>query len=136
MCNPFAISNRFYFTGFRSSAGMLLIANQYAQFLIDFRYFERAQKKIKHCDVFMLTSAKEQMQKFANDQKIQRMFVETDSMTLANANLYASYLPEVELSFDPALNRYIKKMRSIKSIDEIENIRKAQKIADDTFPIL
>ena len=37
-------ANRLYFTGFKSSAGVLLITKNSADFLIDFRYFEKAEK--------------------------------------------------------------------------------------------
>ena len=38
-------SNRFYLTGFNSSAGSVLITRQKAIFFIDFRYFEKAKQK-------------------------------------------------------------------------------------------
>ena len=34
--------NRFYLTGFNSSAGYVLITKNYAYFLIDFRYYEKS----------------------------------------------------------------------------------------------
>ena len=37
-------ANRFYVTGFRSSAGLVWIAKDKAVFLIDFRYYEKAKR--------------------------------------------------------------------------------------------
>ena len=36
-------ANRFYFTGFSSSAGNVIITKQNSVFLIDFRYFEKSK---------------------------------------------------------------------------------------------
>ena len=41
--------NRFYFTGFASSAGSVLICPDEAVFLIDFRYFEKAKATVDSC---------------------------------------------------------------------------------------
>ena len=38
-------TNRFYFTGFPSSAGTVFIARDGAVFLIDFRYIEKARRQ-------------------------------------------------------------------------------------------
>ena len=44
-------SNRFYLTGMRSSAGTVVVTKKHAWLIIEFRYFEDAEKKVKkqHC---------------------------------------------------------------------------------------
>ena len=39
-----SIPNRFYLTGFETSDGYVLITNEKAYFLIDFRYVEKAKE--------------------------------------------------------------------------------------------
>ena len=39
--------NRLYLTGFKSSAGAVVITNKTAVFLIDFRYFEKAKEVVE-----------------------------------------------------------------------------------------
>ena len=48
--------NRFYFTGFPSSAGALLILRDTAYFMTDFRYGEAAAKSIHGCEVVCYSS--------------------------------------------------------------------------------
>ena len=43
--------NRFYFSGMRSSAGLLLATRDGCYFIIDFRYIEKARKTVKGCTV-------------------------------------------------------------------------------------
>ena len=38
--------NRFYYTGFRSSAGCLLVTKNSATLFVDFRYYEAATKTV------------------------------------------------------------------------------------------
>ena len=44
-------SNRFYLTGFNSSAGTVVITREKAVFFIDFRYYEKAKNTIDSCQV-------------------------------------------------------------------------------------
>lgn len=50
-------SNRFYLTGMRSSAGTVVVTKKHAWLIIDFRYFEDAEKKVKNCIVNRRNSA-------------------------------------------------------------------------------
>ena len=45
--------NRFYFLGFNSSAGVLVITKESAYFYIDSRYIEKARKTIKNATVIL-----------------------------------------------------------------------------------
>ena len=49
-------SNRFYLTGMRSSAGTVVVTKKHAWLIIDFRYFEDAEKKVKNCIVIEETA--------------------------------------------------------------------------------
>ena len=43
--------NRRYFTGMKSSAGIVVIFREEAYLIIDFRYIEKAEKTVKNCTV-------------------------------------------------------------------------------------
>ncbi len=126
-------SNRFYFTGFRSSAGYIVISKNHADFLIDFRYFERAKNTIKSCEVHLIKRGEGQFKNICEKYGIKRIYVETSSISIDSMMNYASVVPEVDFSTDNRFDKAIKLQRSIKTDDEIANICKAQKITDDTF---
>ena len=45
--------NRHYFTGLRSSAGVLLVTRKGCSALLDFRYIEVARRTIQSCEVIL-----------------------------------------------------------------------------------
>ena len=55
--------NRRYFTGMKSSAGMLLIFKECAYLIIDFRYIEKARNTVKNCTVMEQENLTEQIDK-------------------------------------------------------------------------
>ena len=125
--------NRLYFTGFHSSAGIVLITKHSADFLIDFRYFETAFDTVKHCNVTLLTKLSAQLPELINKYGIDTVYVETGYATVDDLQLYKKILPDCAVSTDNTLDQAVLNLRSIKTDDEIENIKKAQRITDDTF---
>ena len=64
--------NRQYYTGLRSSAGILLATKEQAYFLIDFRYIEIARRTIKNAEVMLLEgNGKAQLQKIIEKHKVE-----------------------------------------------------------------
>ena len=124
-------SNRFYFTGFRSSAGSLYITPQDAYFFVDFRYYEKAKKNIHHCKVILANKAYRQIKEI--DPSIKKIYVETDSTTIAQFQKLREAFSDFEISEKNKLDDAILKLRRIKTVQEIESIKKAQKITDQTF---
>lgn len=126
--------NRFYFTGFRSSAGMLLITASDVSFYIDFRYFEKAQREIKHCSVFLLTNTEKTLKEYIQKHNIKTVFLETSYAPIGMISSYRKMIPEnCEISLDSRINDKILEIRSIKSAEEIMNIKEAQRLTDETF---
>lgn len=126
-------SNRLYFTGFPSSAGTLLITRESADFLIDFRYFEKAQATVRHCTVTLANRLYQQLQELITRHSIRTVFLETSYATLERYKNLKEMLPECEFSLDETLDNAILELRSIKSTEEVNNIKAAQRITDDTF---
>ncbi len=124
-------ANRLYFSGFKSSAGILFITKESADFLIDFRYYEKAKKTVTACNVLLLKSSSVQLRELAKKYTIQTVYIETSCMTVAEKNRFQDILGCI--SDDSRLDRKIIAMRSVKTFAELDFIKKAQKITDDTF---
>ncbi|MBQ7106404.1 MAG: aminopeptidase P family protein [Clostridia bacterium] len=127
ICSP---SNRFYLTGFASSAGYVVITKQRAVFLIDFRYFEKAKQTVTSCEVLLLKKTFEQINEIIENKN--KVFIETDYLSVDDAKRFENELSP-NISQDDKLSSILRKMRSVKSEGEIESIKKAQKLTDETF---
>lgn len=127
-------NNRRYFTGFASSAGMLLITATDASFYIDFRYFEKAQREIKHCAVLLLTNTTKAINSYVQQHNIKKITLETSYVPIERVSCYQNMVPVgCEVSMDSRINDKILEFRSIKSSDEIKCIKEAQRLTDETF---
>ncbi len=126
-------ANRFYFTQFSSSAGIVVITKENAYFLIDFRYFEKAQKTVKDFSVIMLTKTFSQLNRIFSEDKIKKVYCECDCISFSEFFTYKNNITSAELSSDNKFGRITEELRSVKDKKEIENIKLAQKITDDTF---
>ena len=126
-------NNRFYFTGFRSSAGTLLITKEKAFLLIDFRYFEKAAKTVKCCDVLLCEKLYIQLNELLKKENIKKIYLETESISISRYNSFKQYFSDYILSDDNNFQKKISELRSEKSEDEIKSIKAAQKITDKTF---
>lgn len=127
--------NRFYFTGFSSSAGCILITKNNAYLLVDFRYGEAAQSKVKHCKVVVFKKLIESIRDICNEENISEVFIEEESVTVAQAEMFKNKFAEfdVKLSYDKILDALIYNQRLIKSNDEITMIKKAQQITEQAY---
>lgn len=126
-------SNRFYLTGFKSSAGIVLITKEKAYFLIDFRYIEKAKSVVGSCEVILMQRLDEQLSDLCNQHKVRTMYVETSDMSLSSLQRYRKMLPKVKILEDSKFDLLIEEMRSIKTKDELSFIMQAQKLTDKTF---
>ena len=126
-------SNRLYFTGFSSSAGTVVITKNGGWFFIDFRYFEKAKNDINHLNVVLANKTLFQIKELLSEQGITEILLETDRVNLDfYANLCSAF-EGISISKENILSRRIAELRSIKSAEELELIKKAQALTDDTF---
>lgn len=123
--------NRFYFTGFASSAGSVFICPQEAVFLIDFRYFEKAKATVDSCTVVQSPPAgvSELCQKYG----IKELFIEATSTPVSRLAALRRDLPGVTVSDSDKFDGIIADMRCIKTEAELALIREAQRMTDETF---
>ncbi|MEE1057742.1 MAG: aminopeptidase P family protein [Acutalibacteraceae bacterium] len=127
--------NRFYFTGFSSSAGCVFITKNNAYLLVDFRYGEAAQRNVKHCKVIVFKRFAESIEKICLEEKIKEIVVEQENVTLEQAENYSREFNRfgVALSKSRLLDSLIHNLRLIKSSDEIAMIKKAQQITEEAY---
>ena len=125
--------NRLYFTGFKSSAGAVLITKNDAYLLIDFRYFENACKNINHLQVKLTSRLLGDVDEILKNKKIENIYIETDYTTLDGISTLRKCLTDINILTENTLSKKILKMRSIKEKQEIEYIEKAQSLTDEAF---
>lgn len=125
--------NRRYYTGFPSSAGILLVAKECACFFIDFRYYEAACAQVRECEVSLLEDTKKCLREFCEAHQIRTVAGENTYLTIADFHRYSKLLEPVMLTDDSAADRLILFQRRNKTREEVEQIIAAQCITEDTF---
>ena len=128
-----SVPGRFYLTGFETSDGYVLITPENAYFLIDFRYYEKAKELVKSCDVLLSNAALRQVSELCEENGISNLFVESESVSLSFFNSLKEAVSPVSVSDDGRFDSLLRGMRSVKTQRELELIREAQKLTDDTF---
>lgn len=125
--NPY---NRRYLTNFTGTAGVVLITENDALFITDFRYTEQAEEQIEN---FKIIEHKGPIEDEINNQlkklAVKRLGFESEHVTF---NLYEQYKQTFVTELIP-VKRIIELMRQVKSDDEIAILKQAAKIADDAF---
>lgn len=125
--------NRRYFTGFPSSAGVLIVSRGGSIFLTDSRYIEAARRTVTGCEVEELTNLSAQLPALLKANGIKRLMLEAERVTLSQAARYQALLPDVELDTGDGLDQCIDSLRMVKSAEEKELIVRAQRIAEQAF---
>lgn len=125
--------NRLYFSGFRSSAGAIVVTENRAVFLTDFRYFEKAKREIKDLEVILSKKLYSDIKEVLKKEGVKTLFLETDYVNLNQYTSLTSIFEDITISKENLLTAAIKEMRSVKTKDEINNIITAQKITDKAF---
>ncbi len=125
--------NRFYLTGFESSAGAVFLTADSADFLIDFRYVEKAKSVVRSCNVQLSQRTDSEIADLCAKYGVKRLYVEAHSTSVSRAAALRDALGGVEVSDDDRFDRLIDKLRSVKSAGELELIKKAQELTDKTF---
>lgn len=121
-----------YLTGFQHSEGYVFIAGDKSYFLIDFRYAEAVQKSVKHMEIVMFSNAFESINELIAKHNISSVIVEDCAVTLSAYTNFNEKL-NAEVMNTPELSKVISDSRIIKTADEVEKLRTAQKIAEKAY---
>lgn len=123
--------NRRYFTGMLSSAGTVVCFREVSYLIIDFRYIEKARQCVTNCRVIEQHDLMFQIQELLRKHGAKTAAVESMTMTLHDfAVLQRTLEKQVQLDRSDVLSRAIYDCRTVKTPEEIEKIRKAQRIAE------
>lgn len=125
--------NRFYLTGFNSSAGVVLITRNSADFIIDFRYFEKAKRLVKSCNVILSNKVFEQLNDILAAQKIKVIYTEASTISMGEFFALKENLKGVKISDDGNIEKLLKSCRAVKSEAELAVMRQAQELTDEAF---
>lgn len=125
-------SNRRYATGFRSTAGKVLVTKDEAWFFVDSRYIEAAEKQIENCTVLevdrrndYITNINEKL----NERGLKRLGFEDQIVTFADYNWFSE---RIDSELVP-MQKLMTDLRAVKSPEELEIMKTAQKIAEQAF---
>lgn len=124
----FKPENRFYLSGFTGSTGYVLITKDKAIFITDFRYDNQAKTQCKNYDIEIIGFDRT-LYDVINEQDIQSLGFEDDFMSFEQ---YSEFIDKQKADLI-RMNRMIEKIRLFKDEEEIEEIQKAQDIADKVF---
>ncbi|AIQ64777.1 Xaa-Pro dipeptidase [Paenibacillus stellifer] len=123
--------NRRYLSGFTGSSGYVLITEEEAYLLTDFRYMTQASeqskglKVVQHAPSFVDT-VRELLPKGGNC----RLGFEQDDVTYGS---YASYAEALKPATLVPVSQAVEKLRMFKDEEELAVLRRAADLADDTF---
>ena len=126
-------ANRFYLTGMKSSAGTVLATRNKAWLIIDFRYLEEAENKVKNCTVLEEKNLYAQIKTLLEAEQITSLSVHAGLVSLEEFRKLQAGLPGITLDGSQALSTLMDTLRREKDEDEIACHRKAQQITDHTF---
>ena len=126
-------TNRRYLTGFSSSAGAVVITKTDAVFFVDFRYFEKASKTVKHIKIIKSEKLYSQINAFLKESNISEIYVETHYMSVKTFDNFINIFEGFKIIKSPLISETLEKQRTVKSPKEIEYIKEAQTITDKAF---
>lgn len=124
--------NRYYATGFASSAGELIICGDgHAALFIDARYFEEASRSITEVEVIRSNDKPvyEMMNDYFKAHGVTRLAVEEGSLSYA---AYTALQGKLEPEFVPG-QTILRDLRAVKSAEEMEILIAAQRIAEKAY---
>ncbi|MBQ4243573.1 MAG: aminopeptidase P family protein [Clostridia bacterium] len=129
--------NCFYFTGFPGGEGFLLLTKKERIYLTDSRYIEAARKTIKGCtDIIETDEPYDEIGRVCLFEGARKLFAEDGRITVSRFNKLREKLEGIEVEASPRLEDEINALRMKKSEEEIENILKAQAIAERAFDFI
>ncbi|MBO1626585.1 Xaa-Pro dipeptidase [Bacillus arachidis] len=122
--------SRRYMTNFTGTAGVVLISNDRALFITDFRYVEQASKQAVGYEIVQHTGLiLDEVAKQVKNLGIQKLGFEQDDLTYSS---YTAHKEAVEAEFVPT-SGLVEKLRLIKTDSEIKILKEAAQIADAAF---
>ena len=120
-----------YFSGFTSEDASVVVTKDRCVLLTDFRYTIQAKAQSGDCcEILEVSGAahNEAIKKIIDDGNVKRVGFEEDYLSYAGYQAYQKFGAEL-VPFAEKLHL----LRIVKTADEIENLQKAQSMADEAF---
>ncbi len=121
-----------YLTGFQHSEGYVFINKEKSYFLVDFRYAEAVQKSVNHIDVVTFNVAFDSINELISKHNVKEVLIENQAVSLSVFRNLKEKL-NADVIDNPEISKIISDSRIIKTADEIEKLRTAQKIAEKAY---
>lgn len=126
-----SVVNRRYMTGFTGSSGFVLITQDRAVLMTDFRYMTQAPEQAVDFEVIEHGSKMtDTLKQLLSEMQISRLGFEQDHVSFATYSGYQSQLAGIELV---PVSGIIEDLRLIKDEGELAIMREAAQLADRTF---
>lgn len=125
--------NQRYLTGFDYTDGYVIVTREKAACFTDFRYIEAAKNQVsKDYEVIMFAgkNTSSLICDFLSDNHVKTVGFESVSLPYDRLDSLKKLMPAFELV---PVGNLIEKLRIFKDADEVENIIKAQRIAEKAF---
>lgn len=126
------LENVRYLTGFTGSAGVVLITEEDAIFMSDFRYKDQAHEQISGYDIQITgqsTSLMDMIATMVKEKQVKKLGFEASVVTF---DFYSQLQEKVEAELVPT-KEVVETLRMIKTPEEITKLQKAAEIADKAF---
>ena len=124
--------NRRYLSGFPSMAGAVLVTKNSFLLLLDFRYFEAAEKTVQPpLEVRQFSRLIDDLNNIFLPETIEYVYIEDETVSVARyQEMQEALIPGV---LTEGLSAKLNELRMIKRPDEIEKIITAQRIAERAY---
>ncbi len=124
-----------YLTDFPKSEGYLFVTKDQAYLMVDSRYGEAASRNVKNAKVIVFEDYTKTLIELIKETETKNLLIEVTKMTVFQMTKLERNLKETDcyIVSNDRLDKLIASQRMIKSIDEIEKIRKAQQITEEAY---
>ena len=120
-----------YLSGFLGDDTFLFITKEKPYIITDFRYVEQAQKEALGYEILRCENKLwEQIKEIVKSKDIKTIGIQEDAITYSRFKQYNSNLDGIKFT---TIEDVLKRLRIVKTPDEIKEIKKAVKVADDAF---
>lgn len=123
--------NRRYLSGFTGSAGVLLVSQEQAFLVTDFRYYEQAKRQ---APAFHLVEVRDTLHSALSDllaaQGFRRLGFESHVVTVETYEQWKAAMPAIEWTPTSSL---VERLRQVKDASELAAIEQAIHIADEAM---
>jgi len=125
-------ASRLFATGFASSAGALLVSKSDAWFFVDSRYVEVARNSISDAHVLLISKDETFPGRINGVLKSDGISSVGFEDSIVSHAQFLEWKAEFEAELTPA-QKLINSLRAVKSMEDLEGMKKAQRLAEKTF---